>query len=511
MENYDVFICHSGKDIYIVSKIEEELKNHGISFFIDSELGPGEPWDNNIAENIKNSKVFLFVWTDNSNLSDNIANEVVYACCHKKTIVTFKIGKFEPSGNLELNLIRLSGIEVTELNNLELCSLVNKISQILGVNSKHYTNKGILKIQTDTDCRVFVDNEEKGIARPHHIMRISLCAGSYCLLFESLNDNNCIEDKDFNISANTEQLYNVILKENANCYRPAASEPEESILEVTSDIITPKSEMTPKEMYEKGCIYYWGKGVAKDYKKAVYWFNKAAEKGNDCAMCNLANCYHDGNGVEQDYSKALYWFQKAVEKGNAEAMFNIGVLYLCGNGVSQDYTKVVYWYQKAAEEGVENAMCNLGICYHKGFGVEQNFKKAVYWYQKAAEKGNVEAMFYLGDLYWRGNGVSQDYTKAAYWYQKAAEGGSENAMCNLGICYHKGLGVEQNFKKAVYWYQKAAEKGNFMAINNLGVSYQYGQGVEKNEVIADKLYEARDIVRAGDIDIAIEMVKEILK
>src|SRR5690606_40942624 len=75
--------------------------------------------------------------------------------------------------------------------------------------------------------------------------------------------------------------------------------------------------------------------------------------------------YKNGNGVAKDYKKAVEWYQKAAEKGNADAQFNLGVMYKNGNGVAKDYKKAVEWYQKAAEKGNANAQFNLGVMYKK--------------------------------------------------------------------------------------------------------------------------------------------------
>jgi len=69
--------------------------------------------------------------------------------------------------------------------------------------------------------------------------------------------------------------------------------------------------------------------------------------------------YEEGLGVPQDYSKALYWFKKAAERGNAGGENNLGVMYGEGLGVPQDYSKAIYWTKKAAEQGYAQAKANL--------------------------------------------------------------------------------------------------------------------------------------------------------
>jgi len=43
-----------------------------------------------------------------------------------------------------------------------------------------------------------------------------------------------------------------------------------------------------------------GKGTKKNIKKAIYWYNKAAENGDKVAHYNLGNCYRFGISVEKD-------------------------------------------------------------------------------------------------------------------------------------------------------------------------------------------------------------------
>ena len=63
-----------------------------------------------------------------------------------------------------------------------------------------------------------------------------------------------------------------------------------------------------------GYCYYKGKGVKKDYEKAVYWFEKAkpwiSGMGSEvaCPICRvMSKCYKKGRGVLKDLNKAKEW------------------------------------------------------------------------------------------------------------------------------------------------------------------------------------------------------------
>ncbi len=54
-----------------------------------------------------------------------------------------------------------------------------------------------------------------------------------------------------------------------------------------------------------------GIGVKTDYKKAVFWYEKAAEKNNPSSLHSLAEIYANGGyGIKQDLSTALQWAER---------------------------------------------------------------------------------------------------------------------------------------------------------------------------------------------------------
>lgn len=181
---------------------------------------------------------------------------------------------------------------------------------------------------------------------------------------------------------------------------------------------------------------------------------------------------------DKNYKKAVKWYHKAAEKGSADAQFYLGMCYINGKGVEQDYTEAMKWLCKAAEQGDAGALYKLGLCYETGQGVKQDFAEAVKWYRKAAEQGNADAQYHLGMFYAQGQVLEQDYKEAVRWYRKAAEQGNAPAQNNLGWCYYYGQGVELDYNEAVNWFNKAAEHVNVSShINN------------ENECILEALYD----------------------
>ena len=279
-----------------------------------------------------------------------------------------------------------------------------------------------------------------------------------------------------------------------------------------------------KALCSIGHIYRYGEGVEQDYTKALEWYNKAANAGNDSAMYSIGYMYDYGEGVEQDYSKALEWYNKAANAGNSAAINNIGYMYEFSKGVEQDYSKALEWYNKAVNAGNAAAwynkavnagnaaaMNNIGRMYEFGKGVEQDYTKSLEWYNKAANAGNATAMYNIGYMYDCGEGVEQDYSKALEWYNKAANAGNTAAMNNIGYMYDYGKGVEQDCSKALEWLKKAADAGNSAAMYNIGYMYECGKGVEQDYTKALEWYTRSYNSGYKDASKGVERMKELLQ
>ncbi len=132
---------------------------------------------------------------------------------------------------------------------------------------------------------------------------------------------------------------------------------------------------------------------------------KRAEAGDVGAMIKVATLYQaSDDGLTQDFKKAFYWAEKAATKGNVEGMSLLGSLYNRGDGVEQDHEKAFHWNLKAAQGGDVDSMYFIGLNYYDGQGVERNLTKSVQWLVKAMDNGSSEAqeklveMFVTGEL-----------------------------------------------------------------------------------------------------------------
>ncbi|PKY51497.1 HCP-like protein [Rhizophagus irregularis] len=235
-----------------------------------------------------------------------------------------------------------------------------------------------------------------------------------------------------------------------------------------------------RSMHNLALHYDNGKGIEKDLGMAFYWFQKAAEKGYEESMYGLALCYYNGKGTEKDLKIAFYWFQKAAEKDHKISMHGLALCYYNGEGTKKDLGMAFHWFQKAVEKDHEESMYNLALCYENGEGTEKDLGMAFHWFQKVAEKGHKRSMYSLALCYYNGEGTMKDLGMAFHWFQKAAEKDHEDSMYNLAFCYENGEGTKKDLEMAFYWFQKAAGKGHKRSMYGLALYYYNGERAEKD-------------------------------
>lgn len=211
------------------------------------------------------------------------------------------------------------------------------------------------------------------------------------------------------------------------------------------------NESKREETYREKLAKLWKK---KKYKEC---YELAMGDPNDSmAQFYLGRLYYSGKYVTQDFKKALEWFEISELQGNTLAQTYIGEAYFKGNGVKRNYKKAVEWFEKAALVGNIDAINWMGDCYFKGKGVKKNHEKAIEWYTKGAEKGSAVSMNKLGDVYVYGKYSILDYQKGLEWYLKGAELGNADAQTGAGLLYE----YYKDYNNAIDWLLKAEKQGH---------------------------------------------------
>lgn len=222
----------------------------------------------------------------------------------------------------------------------------------------------------------------------------------------------------------------------------------------------------------------------------------------------------------KDYLKAIYWYEKAAEQQSYFAMEKLAEIYEKGLGVPVDLTKTVELHKKAHElAGYANdSSLYVAKAYLNGIGVEKDLQQAVTYLQKNAEAYSVEANLLLGKLYETGEGVEQSDSKAFECYSRIGksnllQNNSENSY-RLAKMYAEGRGTEKNLEQAAANYIDVLKYGNHTLKQEakaglasllpeitqlaetdeiyqllLGSLYEDGFGVAKDVYKADHLYK----------------------
>lgn len=156
------------------------------------------------------------------------------------------------------------------------------------------------------------------------------------------------------------------------------------------------AEDVPEAQHDLATLYASGRNVPQDFKRAVYWFSRAADGGVANAHYNLGVMFQQGLGVRKDVKKALGWYKSASELGHPEAMYNLGIAYIEGVGTKRDIEKGASYFRRAANAGVAQAAYNLGVLYESNFLGEIDLPKALEWYKTAQNEGHAEARDAIG-------------------------------------------------------------------------------------------------------------------
>jgi TPR repeat protein len=148
-----------------------------------------------------------------------------------------------------------------------------------------------------------------------------------------------------------------------------------------------------------GYCFDTGWGVAKDHKKAVYWYSIAARNGNIHGIFNFALSMSKGRGIRRNPVRAMELYKQAAERGDLQSQTNLACMLLDGDGVKSDFAVGMKWMRLAARRGDSRAQYNLGRAYAEGEnGICVSTRFAKVWLLKAAESDHYKARRLLDSL-----------------------------------------------------------------------------------------------------------------
>ena len=130
---HDVFISHSTKDIALADAICAALEaGKKIKCWIaPRDIIPGDKWASAIVEAIDNSRIMVLIFSQNSNNSEDVLNELLLAKDSGVLIIPFRIEDILPKGEMEYYLKRTHWLDAadppTEKQIQKLVETVNRL------------------------------------------------------------------------------------------------------------------------------------------------------------------------------------------------------------------------------------------------------------------------------------------------------------------------------------------------------------------------------------------------
>ncbi len=240
----------------------------------------------------------------------------------------------------------------------------------------------VLHIKTEVECKVFLFDEEKGIASSEEQFNLEVNNGYQDLLFVSTTENNTCHYSTILIEKEGTEYHIDLCKGD---FQQLTIE----IIQLMKNVCRGDVEAQAK----LGACFIEGRGlINKNLNTGLLLLKRAVVVNNPYAQNAVGFCFQNGLGVPQDYYKAVFWYRKAAEQNNTAAQYHLASCYEWGLGVDKNNGEAFKWMEKAARQGKCRAQIALGRYYEMGIGVEINLAEALKLYGIAAKKGDVNAI-----------------------------------------------------------------------------------------------------------------------
>ena len=512
---HSIFISYSSKNLDIAEKVVKECESHGIKcWYAPRDIMPSDEWVSAIKNALVSAKVFLLIFTNESNESKQVMNEVALAFNEGKAIIPFKLNDTQMNNELEYYLTRVHWHDA-----------VNIPLEISVVSLREYIEE-ILSRKDNISYDDTLNQSERKIVKKKNAASVivPIATGIVVLIaFFVLIFIFVIPHKDY--MAEGLKYYN-------------------------SEFLSTEDSVNAKENFlkaaEKGnadAYYYLGMLSEREFNfsEAKTYYEEGIKRNSNLSRVGLAILYINGSDeiIGQDIPMAESLVNLAHAEGCNEANYPAGLLFLYDENFrtgKRDPYAVIEYYKLAYSENDEyfNAILNDAIAdiYKNGFDgsndndemafefyekalesspsfegevnldkaeiyllmgenekAENCLKEAFDYFSKSAELGNISSMYELGNLYSEGKGCEKDIDKALSFYEEAALGNHTDSMIETALIYYaKGSEDESNYKNAYYYFNKALFSDSPLPDYYLGLMNENGFYVQKDLTKAKEYY-----------------------
>jgi parallel beta-helix repeat protein len=200
---HDVFISYASQDKLVADAVCSALESENIRcWFAPRDIPLGEHWAASINNAIKTTSIMVLIFSENSNQSDQVINELTLAVKSKVTVIPFKIEDALPQGVMEYYLAATHWLDaMNPPTKKQIDTLVEKIKSGLGVKQakvvathgeSQEVTASIPEIKQRPEKETPVINKKTGLA----VVAVLACAlllfGGYRLL-NPVSENDAIE------------------------------------------------------------------------------------------------------------------------------------------------------------------------------------------------------------------------------------------------------------------------------------------------------------------------------
>ena len=122
--------------------------------------------------------------------------------------------------------------------------------------------------------------------------------------------------------------------------------------------------------------------MRRNINKANKLWPRAGELGHAAAYSCVGYVYENGEGVERDEKKAKYYYEVAAMRGNVVARDNLGIFEK--NAGNMD--RAVKHWMIAAMAGYDKSLKEIRDCFLDGHATKDGFEKALRAHKDAADE-----------------------------------------------------------------------------------------------------------------------------
>ena len=119
------------------------------------------------------------------------------------------------------------------------------------------------------------------------------------------------------------------------------------------------------------------RGFPQDYTKALELYHRAAELGYATAYNSIAYAYDFGQGVEIDKKKAVNYYELAANGGNEIARYNLGI----NEQEAGNIDRAMKHHMIAVRDGYTISLEQIKLMYSNGHATKEDYTKALKLYQ----------------------------------------------------------------------------------------------------------------------------------